>query len=94
MNIFFKIGLIYFAVISLLTAFITVLDKFLSKKNMRRIPENTLFILAFFGGSIAEYITMKAVRHKTLHKKFMVGLPLITVFQIILIITLIMLNNH
>lgn len=23
------------------------------------------------------YITMKAIRHKTLHKKFMIGLPLL-----------------
>ena len=81
---------IYFALISLITSVITVLDKLFAKKHMRRVPEATLFTLAFIGGAAAEYLTMKLVRHKTLHKSFMLGLPAIMIFQaaaVILIIT-------
>lgn len=71
----------YFIGVSLVTAFITVLDKILAKKGRRRISEATLLTLAIIGGSVAEYLTMKAVHHKTLHKKFMIGLPMIIILQ-------------
>lgn len=74
-------ALIYFVAISFVTLIITVLDKIFAKKNMRRIPEATLLSLALFGGALSEYITMKAIRHKTLHKKFMIGLPVIILLQ-------------
>ncbi len=74
-------ALIYLAVISFVTFIITALDKIFAKKNMRRIPEATLLTFALFGGALSEYITMKLIRHKTLHKKFMVGLPVIILLQ-------------
>ncbi len=74
-------ALIYFAAISFITFIITALDKIFAKKNMRRVPEATLFSLALFGGALSEYVTMRLIRHKTLHKKFMVGLPVIMVLQ-------------
>lgn len=73
--------LIYFAAISLITFIITALDKIFAKRNMRRVPEATLLSFALFGGALSEYITMKLIRHKTLHKKFMVGLPVIIILQ-------------
>ena len=85
MNNFYVFLLVYFVGISLVTAFITVLDKILARKGRRRISEATLFTLAIIGGSAAEYLTMKAVHHKTLHKKFMIGLPVIIVLQLALI---------
>lgn len=75
----------YFAVISLVTAAITIADKIKAKKGAFRIPENTLIVLALLGGSAAEYFTMRLIRHKTLHKKFMIGLPLIIILQLLLI---------
>ncbi len=74
-------ALTYFAAISLITFIITALDKVFAKRNMRRIPEATLLTFALFGGAVSEYITMKLIRHKTLHKKFMVGLPVIIILQ-------------
>lgn len=81
----FIILLSYFLVVSLVTAVITVADKIKAGKGSFRIPEKTLLIFAFLGGSVAEYITMKCIRHKTLHKKFMLGLPLIMLFQLLAI---------
>ena len=78
--------LLYFAVISLVTAIVTAIDKYKAKKGAFRISEATLFVLAALGGSLSEYLTMKAIRHKTLHKRFMIGLPLIMIFQLVAII--------
>lgn len=73
---------VYFTAISLITIAATALDKLFAKKNMRRISEKTLIILALLGGSPAEYVTMRLIRHKTLHRKFMLGLPLIMLLQL------------
>lgn len=94
MKEFIVIALIYLAAISFITAIVTCADKLLAKKDKRRVPEKILLLLAFFGGAVAEYAVMKLIHHKTLHKKFMVGLPAIVVLQLALIIMAIYLNNH
>ena len=72
------IALGYLAVISPVTVIVTVYDKIAAKKAPKhRIRENTLLLLAILGGGLAEYITMLLIRHKTRHKKFMIGLPVI-----------------
>ena len=50
-----------------------------------RISEASLLILAVIGGSIGALLGMKIWHHKTMHKKFKYGLPLILIIQIILI---------
>ena len=76
------IAVFYIAVISLLTIAVTVYDKIAAKKRPRhRVPENTLLLLAVLGGGPAEYLTMQLIRHKTKHKKFMVGLPVIILLE-------------
>ncbi len=74
--------IVWFAAISLVTAVITVADKVKAKNGSFRVPEKVLILLALSGGSLAEYVTMRVIRHKTLHKKFMVGLPLIMIAQL------------
>lgn len=79
--------IIYILCISLVTAIITAYDKRAAKKYPKhRVPENVLLILAIAGGSVAELLTMLKIRHKTKHKKFMIGLPVIIVLQMIVII--------
>ena len=78
--------IVYFAVISLVTAVVTAIDKYKAKKGSFRISEKALFILAFLGGSLSEYLTMRLIRHKTLHKRFMIGLPVIMILQLVAII--------
>lgn len=76
-----KYFIIYLAIISLIAVIMTVSDKSRAKRHKRRIAEKTLFITAILGGSAAMYLTMLAVRHKTKHKRFMIGLPLIMIVQ-------------
>lgn len=81
-----KYLLLYLLIVNLFSAILTVVDKKRAEKNKWRISENSLIFTAVLGGAVAEYITMKVIHHKTLHKKFMTGLPVIIVFQFILII--------
>ena len=72
--------------ISLVTAALTVYDKIAAKTvrgSRRRIRENTLLLFGVFGGSAAELAVMLLIRHKTRHKKFMLGLPVILAIQLL-----------
>lgn len=83
-----KIVLIYLAAISLWSVIVTVHDKIAAKRGRRRIPERTLIALSVFGGSVAMYMTMQMIRHKTKHAKFMIGIPVIIVLQLFAVIAL------
>ena len=75
---------VYYIIGSLICICATVHDKRAAINKKRRVPEKTLILLGIFFSSSAEYITMKAIRHKTRHKKFMLGLPAIFIMKVIL----------
>lgn len=72
----------YLPGISLLSVVVTIADKRKAKKGAWRIPEATLLWLAALGGSVAMYLTMHLIRHKTKHLKFMLGIPVIFLLQV------------
>ena len=76
---------IYLAVINVATFCTYGIDKMKAKKSMWRIREGSLLMLAILGGSIGALLGMKIWHHKTMHKKFKYGLPLILLVQIALI---------
>lgn len=88
------IVLLYALIINFISSVLTVTDKKRSLKGKFRISEKTLFIFAFLGGAFGEYVTMKKIRHKTLHKRFMIGLPLIIILHFALIIAILVLHNY
>ena len=73
--------LLYIALINILTFFVYGIDKLKAKKSKWRVPESTLMGMAIIGGSIGAWLGMKVWHHKTLHKKFKYGVPLILVAQ-------------
>ncbi|MCH5324115.1 MAG: DUF1294 domain-containing protein [Eubacterium sp.] len=73
--------LAYIGVISLIGFILPAVDKRKAKKDKWRIQEKTLFIVSLLGGSAAMYISMRIFHHKTKHKRFMIGIPLIIVLQ-------------
>ncbi len=83
--------IVYIAVISIISIIVCVYDKKISKRNnvKLRIPEKTLFLWSALGGSLAMYITMRLIRHKTKHLSFMIGIPVIFVLQCALIAALV-----
>lgn len=70
-------------VINLLTFLVYGIDKWRAIHGRWRISEATLLLLAILGGSIGALLGMQIWRHKTHHKKFKYGVPLILIIQII-----------
>ncbi len=76
----------YLAGINLLTFIVYGIDKAKAIRNEWRISEATLLLLAALGGSVGAWLGMKVWHHKTLHKKFRIGIPLILIAQTVLVL--------
>lgn len=83
--------IIYAVVINIIAVVITVKDKEAAKRKKWRIPEKTLFTVAALSGCITMYITMHAIHHKTKHKRFMIGIPIIFICEVLAAIGIYML---
>ena len=77
--------LYYLIVINVVTFLVYGIDKWKAQQSKWRISEATLLLLAIIGGSVGAWLGMKTWHHKTMHKKFKYGLPLILLAQIALI---------
>lgn len=75
-----------FALISISATVAAIVDKIRAERHEWRIPENTLLLIAAIGGAPAMLLTMLIIRHKTRHRKFMGGLPIIILFQMIILL--------
>jgi len=82
MNTDIKIILLYLFAINVVAFFAFGIDKLKAKRDKWRIPESTLLSMAVLGGSIGALAGMKVWRHKTLHDKFRIGIPVIIALQI------------
>ena len=60
------------------------IDKRRAIKNAFRVPEATLFSIAFVGGSIGAILGMLIFRHKTRHWYFVYGMPAILLLQLLI----------
>lgn len=77
--------LVYWLILVNLATFILYgLDKSYAKKGARRIPEKTLLLWAFLGGSIGAFLGMKVFHHKTLKPKFAITVPLLMVLELVI----------
>ena len=79
----------WLVLINLITFFVFGLDKWKArrkekKESVRRIPEKNLLLLAAAGGSIGALLGMKVFHHKTLHRAFKIGVPLILALQLLI----------
>ena len=81
-------ALVYLALVNLIAFAVYGADKRRAKKDKRRVPEKTLFLLAFIGGSVGALAGMYTFRHKTKHLKFTLGVPAILVGQILVVFLL------
>jgi len=79
-----QILLIYFLIINVVGFFLMGIDKMRAKKQVWRIPEKTLFLIAVLGGSVGTNVGMYVFRHKTKHWYFVIGMPLILIAQVAL----------
>ena len=83
-----RIVIYYLIGINILTFLVYGIDKWKARKGKWRISEATLLLLAAVGGSVGAWAGMSVWHHKTLHKKFRYGVPLILIIHVALIIFL------
>ncbi len=79
---------IYIIAVNLVTFVTYCIDKYKSIKRKWRISEATLLTMAVIGGSIGAWTGMKVWRHKTMHKKFTIGIPIVFVIHLFIVIYL------
>jgi uncharacterized membrane protein YsdA (DUF1294 family) len=60
-------------------------DKKKSERRQWRVPEARLFGIAIILGSIGILSGMYVFHHKTKHMKFVLGIPIILIIQIMLV---------
>ena len=78
----------YLFAINIVSFFLYGIDKYKAKKNKWRISEATLLMIAVIGGSIGAWVGMRIWHHKTMHKKFKYGIPIIIIMQVALAVYL------
>ena len=79
-----NIILYYLLAVNIATFLLYGIDKYKAKKSKWRISEVTLLTMAAIGGSIGAWAAMRLWHHKTMHKKFKYGIPVIIIMQIAL----------
>ena len=80
-----SIAYIYLVAINVVTFFVYGIDKWKARHKRWRVSEAALLMLAVLGGSVGAWLGMRVWHHKTQHKKFKYGVPLILLAQVILV---------
>jgi len=81
-----EVLLLYFLFINILVFIFAGYDKSQARKNNRRVPEKTLFLMALTGGSPGLLTAMLLFRHKTSKTSFIVKFAVILLIQLALIL--------
>ena len=81
-----KIVCVYLLAMNVITFFTYGIDKLKAKKDMWRVPEKVLILMAVFGGSIGAILGMKLFHHKTQKLKFKIGVPVILMIQLAIVV--------
>lgn len=75
--------LYYLIAVNVLAFSLMGADKSKARRGAWRIPEKTLFLAAVVGGSVGAIAGMYVFRHKTKHLRFVLGLPVILLLQLL-----------
>ena len=78
--------LFFIYIMSLLTFAMYGWDKHLAVYNKTRIPEFILLLFAFLGGAFGALCGMILFKHKTMHKMFLICVPIFLVLQLTTVI--------
>lgn len=70
------------ALLNLFSAILFGIDKRKAKRKLWRIPETALLWSAVPFSALGALMGMRIFRHKTRHKKFAIGVPLLLILQL------------
>ncbi len=72
---------IYLIVVNALAWLLCGWDKRAAIRHRRRVPERTLFFWGIIGGAFGFWIGMYCFHHKTRHRSFTIGMPIVWMIQ-------------
>ena len=75
--------IMYLISVNIIGFILMYIDKRKAMKKHYRIPERTFWALAILGSALGTYIGMKLFRHKTKHRSFMIGMPILFIVNIV-----------
>lgn len=75
----------YLLVVNIVGFLIMGIDKQKARKGAYRISEAKLWFIAIIGGAVGSTVAMYYFHHKTKHKHFKIGFPLLAFLQLFLI---------
>ncbi len=78
----------YILGVNIIAFLIMGVDKQKAKRESYRIPERTFWGLAILGGAIGIWAGMKSFRHKTRHRSFVIGMPVLVSIQVVFAVSL------
>jgi len=82
-NLLLQACLVYLLIMNGWLFALMAADKRRAVQRARRVPEKRLFGIAWLGGAAGGWTAMRLLRHKTKHRSFAIGLPIIAVLQLI-----------
>lgn len=82
--------LFWYILVNFLSIILMKKDKKYAETDQRRIRESTLILVALAGGGLGMYYAMYKYKHKTLHKKFTIFVPISIVLHLACVSYLIM----
>jgi uncharacterized membrane protein YsdA (DUF1294 family) len=76
---------LFLIILNLITLIIFGYDKFLATNHKKRISENMLLSVTFFGGTIGTLLGMLIFRHKISKRSFLLKFAFVVLIQVVLI---------
>ena len=76
--------MLYVLIINMIGFLIMLVDKGKAKKKKRRIAEKTIWFVSLLGGAVGTTIGMYVFRHKTKHRAFRYGLPILLLLEVLI----------
>ncbi|WP_368652285.1 DUF1294 domain-containing protein [Ornithinibacillus sp. 4-3] len=76
----------YLLIINLIALLTMAIDKQKARRRKQRISENSLWFLSVIGGALGVWIGMYLWRHKTKHRQFVLGVPILFLIQAALLL--------
>lgn len=75
-----------FVIVNAFSLLLFGIDKARAKRGAWRIPESVLLLSAALCGSVGALAGMCMFHHKTKHLKFIIGVPLLLIIQVVSVI--------